>query len=164
MRLLVYVMAIVLACGLAVPAAAIEPFPDFTLKDLHGRAVSLSQFRGKVVILNLWMTTCPPCKKEMPMLQQLQKKYANQGVVVVGISADEKANTAASFARTLGVTYPLLIHPALMISESEQQKFGLLGLPTTYILDKTGSVRKKVIGFLDKEDIEQALEEVLSNP
>jgi len=164
MKLLVCVMAVVLTCGFAVQAAAIEPFPDFTLKDLHGRAVSLSQFRGKVVILNLWMTTCPPCKKEMPMLQQIQKKYANREVVVIGISADEKAGTAASFARKLGVTYPLLIHPALMTSESEQQKFGMLGLPTTYILDKTGSVRKKVIGFLYKEDIEQALEEVLSNP
>src|SRR5688572_4248711 len=76
-----------------------ERFPDFTLKDLNGRTVSWTQFQGKVVVLNLWMTTCPPCKKEMPMLQQLQSKYAGKGVVVVGISADDNPATASRFAR-----------------------------------------------------------------
>src|SRR5688572_31015620 len=79
-----------------------QRFPDFTFKNLQGRDVALAQFRGKVVLLNLWMTTCPPCRKEMPALQKLQQKYAAHGLAVVGISADGDAGIASSFARKLG--------------------------------------------------------------
>jgi len=113
--------------------------------------------------VNLWMSTCPPCVKEMPMLQQLQKKYANRGVVVVGISADEKAGTAEKFAKKLGVRYTLLIDPNLMTSESEQKKFGFVGLPTTFIVDCTGVIRKKIVGFTSSEDIEKSLPGLLQH-
>ena len=95
------------------------------------------------------------------MLQQLQNKYASRGVVVLGISTDEKASTAARFARQLKITYPLLLDSILMTSESEQKKFGFLGLPTTFIVDRNGIVRKKVIGFTYQEDLENALNQVL---
>jgi hypothetical protein len=93
--------------------------------------------------------------------KQLQKKYASRGVVVVGISTDEKASIAAKFARQLKITYPLLIDSILMTSESEQKKFGFLGLPTTFIVDRNGIVRKKVIGFTYQEDLESALNVIL---
>ena len=150
------------ACAVVQAQDIGQAFPGFVLNDLQGRPHSWSEFHGKVVVVNLWMTTCPPCKKEMPMLQDLQKKFANRGVVVVGISADDKASTAASFARKLRISYPLLLDPALMTDESEQKKFGLLGLPTTFIVDTQGIVRKKVIGFTYKDDIETGLNQILS--
>jgi peroxiredoxin len=155
------VATLILACTVTNASEVEERFPDFTLKNLSGREVPWKTFQGKVVIVNLWMTTCPPCRKEMPMLQQLQNKYASRGVVVVGISADEKASTAAKFARQLKITYPLLLDSILMTSESEQKKFGFLGLPTTFIVDRNGIVRKKVIGFTYQEDLESALNDIL---
>ena len=97
----------------------------------------------------------------MPMLQQLQNKYASRGVVVIGISTDEKAGTAAKFAGRLKITYPLLLDSILMTSESEQKKFGFLGLPTTFIIDRNGIIRKKMIGFTYQQDLERALKELL---
>jgi peroxiredoxin len=155
------VVTLILACALAGASEVGERFPDFVLKNLSGREVSWKTFQGKIVVVNLWMTTCPPCRKEMPMLQQLQNKYASRGVVVVGISADEKARRAAKFARQLKISYPLLLDSMLMTSESEQKKFGFLGLPTTFIVDRNGVVRKKVIGFTYQEDLESALSDIL---
>lgn len=155
------VAILLLACAVVSASEVGDRFPDFTLKNLSGREVSWQSFQGKIVIVNLWMTTCPPCRKEMPMLQQLQNKYASRGVVVLGISADEKASTASRFARQLKITYPLLLDSILMTSESEQKKFGFLGLPTTFIVDRNGIIRKKVIGFIYQDDLENALNQVL---
>jgi peroxiredoxin len=155
------VALLILACAVASASEVGERFPDFNLKDLSGKEVSWKMFQGKVVIVNLWMTTCPPCRKEMPMLQQLQNKYASHGVVVLGISTDEKASTAAKFARQLKITYPLLLNSILMTSETEQKKFGFKGLPTTFIVDRNGIIRKKVIGFTYSEDLENGLNELL---
>jgi peroxiredoxin len=138
-----------------------ERFPDFTLKDLRGKQVSSAEFSGKVLLVNFWVTTCPPCKKEMPMLQSLHRKYAAHGLVVIGVSLDEKPGTAAAFARSLRITYPLLIHPTLMTDEAQQQHYGILGLPTTYIVDRAGVVRKKVVGFAYREDLEKSIQELI---
>jgi peroxiredoxin len=154
---------LVLACAVVDASEVGDRFPDFDLKDLKGHAVSWRQFQGKVVVVNLWMTTCPPCKKEMPMLQRLQDKYANRGAIFVGISTDALARTAAKFAKQLNITYTLLIDPALYTEEVEQRKFGFVGLPTTFIVDRDGVIRKKVIGFTYANEIEPALLEALKN-
>jgi peroxiredoxin len=154
--------ALILACSLLNASEVGDRFPDFTLKNLTGREVSWREFQGKVVVVNFWMTTCPPCKKEMPMLQQLQNKYADRGVVILGISTDGQARTAASFVRRLKISYPIVLDPLLMTDENEQRKFGFLGLPTTFIIDANGTVRKVVIGFAYQEDLENSLKEVLS--
>jgi peroxiredoxin len=157
-------LALMVAWSTAISATEVgQPFPDFTLKDLNGRNVSLSQFRGKVVVLNFWMTTCPPCREEMPAFQKLQTKFGTQGVVVVGVSVDDNPRIAGSFARKLGVKYTLLIHPTLMFSESEQKRFAFVGLPTTYLIDREGIIRKKVIGFEYPEEFEQSVRDFLSN-
>src|SRR5215831_3495983 len=106
MKITVAIMAgLVLACAALNASEVGDRFPDFELKDLKGHTVSWKQFQGKVVVVNLWMTTCPPCKKEMPMLQRLQDKYASRGVIIVGISTDNSAKTADKFARNLGIKY-----------------------------------------------------------
>jgi peroxiredoxin len=157
------VAGLFLACVSSSASEVGDRFPDFVLKDLKGHTVSWKQFQGKVVVVNLWMTTCPPCKKEMPMLQGLQDKYASRGVVFVGISTDANARTADKFARKIGIKYTLLIDPPLYTEESEQKKFGFLGLPTTFVVDGSGVIRKKVVGFTYENEIEPALLELLLN-
>ena len=88
--------------------------PDFALQSLDGKTVRLSDFRGKVVVLNFWATWCQPCKIEMPWFEQLQKQYQAQGIQVIGIAMDDPTTDAgkadvASFARNLGVDYPVLL-------------------------------------------------------
>src|SRR5215471_17826240 len=100
-RIVSIVVGIVLACVSLNASEVGDRFPDFQLKDLKGHMVSWKQFQGKIVVVNLWMTTCPPCKKEMPMLQGLQDKYAGRGVIFVGISTDASSKTADKFARKI---------------------------------------------------------------
>src|SRR5262245_39096906 len=160
-RIVNIVAGFVLACVSSNASEVGDRFPDFKLKDLMGRVVSSEQFQGKIMVVNLWMTTCPPCKKEMPILQRLQDKYATRGVIVVGISADDSMKTAEKFARKLDIKYALLIDPQLYTEESEQKKFGFLGLPTTFVVDRSGIIRKKVIGFTYQDEIEPELRELL---
>ena len=160
-QIVIIVATLVLACVSLNASEVGDRFPDFKLNDLKGRLVSWEQFQGKIIVVNLWMTTCPPCKKEMPMLQRLQDKYAARGIVFIGISADNSAKIADQFARRLGIKYTLLIDPLLYTEEFEQKKFGFLGLPTTFIVDRSGIIRKKMIGFTYEDEIEPELRELL---
>jgi peroxiredoxin len=93
----------------------------------------------------------------MPGFEELQKKYRDRGLVVVGIALDSDAGEVAKFARELGVTYRLLLSQ----SEVEKSWGGILGIPTTFLVDRDGVVRKRVIGFEYKEEFEKALQELL---
>jgi peroxiredoxin len=132
-----------------------DRLPEFAFKDLTGKVVSSEQFRGKVLLIDVWATWCPPCREEMPWFEELQRTYASKGLAVIGVSIDPSADVAASFAKELGVTYTLLHRPEIM------QEWGLLGLPTTFIVDRTGRIHSKVIGFEHKEKFEKAVKELL---
>lgn len=119
--------------------------PEFSVKDLQGREISSADLRGKVVLVDFWATWCQPCKKEMPGYQGLLDRYGSKGFVVVGFKFDTMADTEdpVSFARKIGVHYPLAVAP-----DDLKQKFGgIEGLPTTMLYDRGGILRKKVIGF-----------------
>ena len=110
--------------------------PVFELQDDRGTAVSLRDYRGKVVILNLWASWCPPCRAEMPDLQRLQRAYASRGLVVVGINQGESPDRARAFAQSLGIAFPIWI--------DDQQQYGRVltaqGLPTTVVVGRDGRV------------------------
>lgn len=117
--------------------------PDFCLNDLNGRRVCSSQFHGKVLLIDFWASWCAPCKKEMPAYEKFREKYGPRGLSVIGIglSMDTPANLKR-FAAKLGVHYTLL-----MGTMQVQNKFGLKGIPTTILADRTGVIRKVVVGF-----------------
>jgi thiol-disulfide isomerase/thioredoxin len=131
--------------------------PDFAFKDFAGRVVSSDEFTGKVLLVDVWATWCPPCKEEMPWFQELQNKYGAQGFEVIGISIDANPADAAHFAGELGITYRMLHHPAIM------QEWGLLGLPTTFIVDRKRNIHRKIVGFDYKETFENAVRELLES-
>jgi thiol-disulfide isomerase/thioredoxin len=133
--------------------------PDFSVKDLQGRAISSADLRGKVVLIDFWATWCQPCKKEMPGYQKLVDRYGSRGFAVVGFKFDTMMDTEdpVAFAKRIGVRYPL----AVATNDLKQKFGGIEGLPTTMLYDRQGILRKKVIGFEYTELIESKLKPLL---
>ena len=116
--------------------------PSFAVKRLNGGTSSLSSYRGKYVVANLWATWCPPCRHEMPALQRLSRAYARRNVVVVGIDQGEDEGVVARYVRSVGVTYPILLDSDLRYGSA----FAALGLPTSVFIDAGGTVRMQIDG------------------
>ncbi len=119
------------------------PAPDFCLKDLNGRKVSLADLKGRAVVLNFWSTTCPPCVAEIPALNALYHNLAGSGLVVLGIALDPSDKPVRELARRQRIEYPLLIDSS---QEVYFDAYGLFGQPVSILIDRTGMVREKIIG------------------
>ena len=113
------------------------PAPGFTLRDPDGKSISLSDFRGKFVLLNFWATWCPPCVKEMPSMDRLADKLAQWPFVVLGISLDEEgAEKVKPFLARLGVRFPIALDPRSEVSS----RYGARDLPSTFLINPEGNV------------------------
>lgn len=123
--------------------------PVFALRDDRGADTSLLRYRGKIVVMNLWASWCPPCRAEMPDLQRLADAYAGRGVVVLGVNEGESAARADAFARSLGIRFPIWIDDA----QQYGRVYGALGLPTTVILNRDGTVIRGFDGPLAFEQM-----------
>lgn len=141
----------------ALPASEVAGVaPAFTLTDLDGKSVSLADFRGKVVVLDFWATWCPPCKREIPDFIDLQKEYGSQGVQIVGIALDEPDKVSA-FAQQNGMNYPVLLGS----NEVSMKYGGIEGIPTTFIIDKSGKIINKFEGFRPRQVFETEIKKLL---
>jgi len=131
-----------------------RPAPSFSLKDLTGNMVSLSDFKGKVVILDFWATWCPPCALEIPHFVTLQEQYWAMGFTVLGVAVSSgDAGMVNSFARKYRINYPIL-----MADGQVQKAFGgIRSIPTTFIIDAEGNMRYRYIGYRDKAVFEAAI-------
>lgn len=148
--LVVLIAAFVIAIlrpGNAAPGIG-ESAPDFELSDLDGRKVKLSDYRGKVVVLNFWATWCPPCVQEMPSLTRLHESLGPRGVTVVTVSVDEDEQALRRFVANHGVRVPVLRDPGRTVSN----RYQTYKYPETYILDRQGRLVEKVIGERDWSD------------
>ena len=122
------------------------PAPDFTLPGLDGQMVSLSDYRGKVVLVNVWATWCPPCVDEMPSLERLYRQIKNEKFELLAVSIDSTGRDAVEpFMKKHNLTFPALIDPQATIRIPYQTT----GVPETFIIDKKGILVKKIIGPLD---------------
>ncbi len=133
------------------PAAEIGPeagklAPSFTLKDVGGRDVSLSSYRGKVVLLNFWATWCPSCRDEMVPFNNLYASLADKGFVVLAVSIDPSLRPLKSFAAEKRLAFPVLWDKD---KEVYFDLYAVLGLPTTLLIDRNGVVAEKIIGDRD---------------
>ena len=130
----------------SLPAWALDAgakMPEIGLKDLSGKTVNLASLAGKVVVIDFWATWCAPCKEELPVLQKLYKKYASQGLVVVGVSVDKDAANIPSFAKKLALTFPVVHDAGHQVSGRYQPP----RMPSSYIIDRKGIVRYVHGGF-----------------
>jgi peroxiredoxin len=137
--------------------AAPTHLPSFRLRDTAGREFTSEQFQGKTLLINYWATWCKPCEKEMPGLQRIQDRHSARGVHVVGIAMDTDPKAVREFGQRLGIRYPLL-----MGTQEAQDAFGIRGLPSTYLIDRRGEIRRVVIGFEYEETVEAYLKEMLT--
>lgn len=136
-----------------------KPAPSFTLQDLNGKTVSLSDLKGKVVILDFWATWCPPCVIEIPHFIALYEQYKDQGFAMVGISVDrEGVSVVKSFARKYQVNYPILMADGQVANAYG----GITGIPTTFVIDSAGNIRHKYIGYQDKAVFETDIKALLA--
>ena len=143
-------LLVVLACGPARAESAVPSLlkpldlvayrsrttpPPFSGGTIDARQISMTDLRGKVVLLNFWASWCAECRPEMPVLERLHRELARQGLAVIGINAREETDTARRYARELGLTFPLVLDRDGKINTL----YGVVGLPTTFLIGRDGS-------------------------
>ena len=121
--------------------------PDFNLKDLDGKYVRLSDQKGKVVLIDFWATWCPPCRKGIPELIEMQQEYGSDKFIVLGINLDqEEAKVVMDFAKNYQINYPVLFYTPEVVAAYG----GIEAIPTSFVVDKEGKVRTWVQGYRPK--------------
>jgi len=132
---------------------------NFTVKDMNGAKVHLTDYKGKVILINFWATWCPPCIKEIPGFIELYDLYKDKGLVVLGVSGDDDAETLRTFATEWKINYPMLV------GRDEEQlldAYGpLYGYPTSVIVGRDGAVCGRHVGPATKEEFEQEIKALL---
>jgi len=147
-----------LACGQrAVPAADLGLAPDFTVTDLSGQTLTLSSYRGKVVLLDFWATWCVPCREETPHLVALQNKYRDAGLAVIGISVDDDVAPVREFYAKFKMNYPVAVGDVALA----ERYGGVLGVPIAFMIDRQGRMQWKHTGQTDAAVFERDIVDLL---
>ncbi len=141
-------LAFALTAMLVLPLASEvrEKAPDFTLESINGDTIKLSDYRGKVVILDFWATWCRPCVMEIPHYKELYEAYKDSGLAIIGIALD-KPQKVVSFVDRFEVNYPIAVGDRSLAAEYG----GIRAIPTTFVLDQDGKIYKKYVGYRTKE-------------
>ena len=145
------------AASLFAPAQVDYPAPEISLQDLQGNPVSLAALHGRVVLVNNWATWCPPCRAELPELEAYYTAHAGQGFVLVGIEAGDPLAQVADFVRQNALTYPIWID----LQTVALNQFRNWGLPSSYVIDRGGTVRMAWSGGIDRATLENYLTPLL---
>ena len=147
----------VIAC---VSLSCAEASYDFTLQDLEGKPISLSDYRGKVVFIDFWATWCPPCRQSIPYVEKLYEQYKDsEDFVVLGINLQEDNDTIAKFMKKQKMNYSILLSDKKVIAN-----YGIVSIPRFFIIDRNGDVYNKYVGFAPgveenwKKDIKKLLD------
>src|SRR5689334_11535531 len=150
-------------CSSSVDAASVKPdkerkqAPEFTLKDADGKTVRLSDYKGKVVLLDFWATWCGPCKIEIPWLKEFQRKFRDRGFEIIGVSMDDEGwQVVKPFVAELGINYRVVIGDDAIA----QLYGGVEALPTTFVIDREGKIAAVHVGLTGKGEIEHGILQV----
>lgn len=136
----------------------VGPAPAWKLTDLEGKEIGRDALKGKVVVIDFWATWCPPCVHEIPGYVELQKKYADQGLVIVGLSVDRGGEKVVKpFAEKKGINYPL----AIVGSDLAELFGGVEAIPTTFLVDREGNIRHKKVGSMETDAYEALIKPLL---
>lgn len=138
-------LALLLACKKKEEFAPLKkgaPAPDFALKDMSGNLVRLSDFKGKVVLIEFWATWCPPCKMAIPELNELQARHAGSNLVILGISIDESREIVQDFMEDNEISYTVLFDDQNLV-----EKYGVYTIPTALVIDPQGNIVEHHLGY-----------------
>jgi thiol-disulfide isomerase/thioredoxin len=140
-----------------------KPAPEFTLVTLDGKKVSLSDYKGRPVLVNFWATWCAPCKVEMPWFEEFNKQYAGQGFVILGLADDVDAgkDAIAKVAHRTGVTYPILLTDGKV--QKSYAPGGMDYLPMSFYVDRNGVIAEETAGLGSKDEIEAHIKKIVAS-
>jgi cytochrome c biogenesis protein CcmG, thiol:disulfide interchange protein DsbE len=139
-------------------AASGNAAPDFAVTTIDGKKLSLSEYRGKVVLLDFWATWCTPCREEIPHFVEMQEKYGPQGFQVIGISMDDDAKPVREFSQKFKMNYPVAVG-----DDKLAQSFGgVLGLPVNLVIDRDGRIVKKYLGATEASVFDKDVADALA--
>jgi peroxiredoxin len=141
----------------AVPAQVNYAAPKLTLEDLSGKTVSLDDYLGSVVLVNLWATWCPPCKDEMPALQNYYEKHSADGFVLIGIDQEETLEVVEPFVAEFGLTFPIWLDEDYLA----EREFKTVSLPSSFVIDRTGQVRLAWVGGVSEKFLEKYVTQII---
>lgn len=131
---------------------------DFSLDTLEGKPIKLSQFEGKIVVLNFWASWCPPCRKEIPDLIAAQNQYRSRGVEILGVAVDgDQPEKIEAFARKHGINYTIALDDGQTF-----EAWGGSAIPLTFFIDRQGRVRERFDGLITREELDVRLQQMLS--
>jgi thiol-disulfide isomerase/thioredoxin len=141
-----------LLTGLAVAAPASAPAPEFTLPVRGGSTLTLSKLKGQVVMINFWASYCGPCRKEMPLLEQMHKKYKAQGFALLGVNVDEDVKDAEGWLKKMSspVSFPILLDQKHVVRE-QYKSYGEV-MPMSVFIDRKGNIRNVHRGYKDGDE------------
>lgn len=145
----------------AIPGGSLvgKPAPNFQLTTLDGKQVSLSDYRGKAVLLNFWATWCGPCRIEMPWFVDLQKKYSAQGFEILGVAMDDSGEkTIKDFTQQIGTNYTVLLG-----KDAVGDAYGVEGMPTTFFIGRDGKIIDQTLGLASKKELEERIQRAISS-
>jgi cytochrome c biogenesis protein CcmG, thiol:disulfide interchange protein DsbE len=134
-----------------------RPAPDFNLPQLNGQPLQLSSYRGKVVLLDFWATWCVPCRAEIPQFVELQQKYGDRGLQIIGVSMDDSPEPVRDFYQQFHMNYPVVMGTA----KTGELYGGVLGLPIAFVIGKDGLIYSKKIGATDMAVLEREIQKLL---
>ncbi|MBE6068024.1 MAG: redoxin domain-containing protein [Clostridium lundense] len=129
---------------------------DFKLKDLTGKEVSLSDYKGKKVFLNFWATWCPPCKAEMPEMEMLYQETKNSDLVILAVNLDEEKDTVQKFISSSKYNFPVLLDTGNIAAS----QYEVVSIPTSFFIDKEGNIVDKHIGAMTIEDMKNYINNI----
>lgn len=136
----------------AVPVEVNYSAPELTLTDTQGNSRSLADYHGQVVLVNLWATWCPPCKQEMPTLQAFYNKYKDKNFTIVAINDGDPTNDVLQFVTDYKLTFPVWLDPKYTATD---QAFKTLNLPTSFVIDRDGTIRQTWIGGISRKMLDK---------
>ncbi|MGC8856015.1 MAG: TlpA family protein disulfide reductase [Anaerolineae bacterium] len=136
----------------AIPVEVNFPAPVLELSDVQGKPASLQDYQGQVVLVNLWATWCPPCKAEMPTLEAFYQDYRDKGFTIIAINDGDPAEDVTQFVKKYGLTFSVWLDPTYKASE---QAFKTRNLPSSYVIDRNGTVRLMWVGQITRNKLDQ---------
>jgi peroxiredoxin len=145
----------------AVPVKVNYPAPELTLTDTQGVTHSLVDYRGQVVLVNLWATWCHPCKEEMPTLQAFYNKYKEAGFVIIAINDGDPTTGVLQFVKDYQLTFPVWLDPTYTATE---QVFKTLNLPSSFVIDRSGTVQLMWVGGITPEMLDKHVTPLIFEP
>ncbi len=147
-----------------VPAADRVPAPDITGTTLTGEGFALTDYRGKVVVLNVWASWCAPCRAEAPSLNQVSRELAPRGVQFIGLATRDTTASAQAFVRRFDVPYPNVWDPDAQLQLAFRDSLPPQAIPSTLLIDRRGRVAGRILGEVDRTQLRELLTELADEP